>query len=220
MQVGLLFFDFFTMTRPTLEDYAAALPTSVPLDERQVFNAIHDPNVVNIRDIQKAQEDNEARQYKEAQETWQELLESTIPAQVVQPQPLEEPAILNSQHPIFKSSTQEPALRAIGHMLHDIKHYDTLPFDSHSKKLKHCFVDNYRVYATFMAVLLVVVFCVLVGLCFMPSHSVDVVANLRHQDNSSSKHSYSTSQRHNTKVSKNNKQNPKKRSSWFSANTF
>ena len=209
------------MSRPTLEDYAAALPTSVPLDERQVFNAIHDPNVVNIRDIQKAQQENEARQHKEAQDTWQDLLERTKPAQVVQPPPLEKPS--SSEHPIFKSSTQEPALRAIGHMLHDIKHYDTLPFDSHSKKLKHCFVDNYRIYATFMAFLIIVVFCVLVGLCFMPSHSVDVLAQQRWDDKhlSSTKHASqnSKSQTHMTNASK-NKRKATSKSSWFGANSF
>jgi hypothetical protein len=162
------------MSQPTLEDYAAALPTSVPLDERQVFNAIHDPNVVNIRDIQRAHQENEAMQRKEAEKTWQHLLESTKEKRV-QPTPVESPSrptLSAKEHPTFVSSTQDAALRAIGHMLHDIKHYDTLPLDSHSKKLKHCFVENYRIYATLMAVLIIVVFCAMVGLCFMPSHLV------------------------------------------------
>ena len=202
------------MSQPTLEDYVAALPTSVPLDERQVFNALHDPNVVNIRDIQRAQEENEARQHKEAEQTWQDLLESTKeevkPALPESPSP---PPVVSNEHPLFFSSTQEPALRAIGHMLHDIKHYDTLPYDSHSKKLKHCFVDNYRIYATFMAILIIVVFCVIVGMCFMPSHP--------RQDDTyfftdSPQSTFSKTSKHAS--SKPNKR--KSKSSWLSANSF
>ena len=79
---------------------------------------------------------------------------------------------VSANYPPFRSNIRDKVLRHAAHMFHDIKHYSKLGFDSHQKKLKHCFVEHNRIFVSSALIMILLFVVVLVVILTRKSNNI------------------------------------------------
>jgi hypothetical protein len=165
------------------------LPLSVPYDERSVLAAMHDDRVVSIQAVKQAHQASQQSDKQTVEQHWQALADKhtqmadqsnqsnqsdqsnqsnqTGPTNPTGPTgqnnptgPTNKIVPVSANYPPFRSNIRDKVLRHAAHMFHDIKHYSKLGFDSHQKKLKHCFVEHNRIFVS-SALIMILLFVVI-----------------------------------------------------------
>ena len=168
------------------------LPLSVPYDERSVLAAMHDDRVVSIHAVKQAHQASQQSDKQTVEQHWQALAEKhtqladqsnqsnqTGPTnQSNQTGPTGQTGRTNkivpisANYPPFRSNIRDKVLRHAAHMFHDIKHYSKLGFDSHQKKLKHCFVEHNRIFVSSALIMILLFVVILVVILTRKSNNI------------------------------------------------
>lgn len=174
------------------------LPLSVPYDERSVLAAMHDDRVVSIQAVKQAHQASQQSDKQTVEQHWQELAEKhtqladqsdlsnqtgpnnqtgltnpTGPTGQNNPTgPTNKIVPVSANYPPFRSNIRDKVLRHAAHMFHDIKHYSKLGFDSHQKKLQHCFVEHNRIFVSSALIMILLFVVVLVVILTRKSNNI------------------------------------------------